>query len=57
VCHVALVAGEGGVQRSQLVDWYLKEIEADIEDTEELVAKKILVEKIVERLVHHVSVT
>ena len=56
VCVSLLVAtGQGGVKQSQLVDWYLKEIEADIEDTQELIAKKVLVEKIVERLVHHVS--
>lgn len=48
--------GDGGARQSQLINWYLKEIEADIETVEELTAKKLLVEKIVERLVHHVSV-
>lgn len=47
--------GEGGTRKSQLVNWYLKEIEADIDTVEELAAKKGLVEKIVERLVKHVS--
>lgn len=51
------IIGEGGVRQGQLVNWYLTEIQADIETVEELAAKKILVEKIVERLVQHVSVT
>ena len=38
-----------------MVNWYLEEIEEDIENTEELVDKKTLVEKIIERLVHHVD--
>lgn len=44
------------MRQSDLVNWYLKEIEADIETMQELAAKKLLVEKIVERLVHHVGV-
>lgn len=52
---VTCYAGGEGVRRSELVDWYLKEIEQDIETIEELTSKKILVEKIIERLMHHVS--
>ena len=48
---------DSGVRRSDLVNWYLKEIEADIESEAELVDKEVLVEKVVYRLVHHVSST
>ena len=47
---------EGGMRRGELVDWYLKEVEADIETIEELAEKKVLVEKVMDRLVQHVSV-
>lgn len=50
-----LLSGESGSRQSEVVNWYLKEVEADIETVQELAAKKILVEKIVERLVKHVS--
>lgn len=45
----------GGVRQSELVNWYLKEVEEEIESVEELSEKKLLVEKIIERLVQHVS--
>ena len=43
------------MHRSELVNWYLKEIESDIDSEEELVKKKNLCEKIIYRLVSHVS--
>ncbi len=48
--------GEGGARQSQLINWYLKEIEAELDSVEEVKSKKLLVEKIVERLVQKVSV-
>ena len=45
----------GGVRQSELINWYLGEMEAEMETLEEVAAQKLLVEKIVERLVHHVS--
>ena len=44
-----------GLRRSGLVSWYLKEIEAEIETEAELIEKKTVVEKVIDRLVHHVS--
>lgn len=44
-----------GTRRSELVNWYLKEIESEIETEQELIEKKTLVEKIIYRLTHHVS--
>ena len=50
-----LVSDEGGVRQEELVNWYLKEIESEIETVQELTDKKLLVEKVIDRLVHHVS--
>lgn len=44
-----------GLRRSELVGWYLKEIESEIDSEAELIEKKTIVEKVIERLVHHVS--
>ena len=46
---------DGGVRQDELVNWYLKEIEGEIETVQELTDKKLLVEKVIDRLVHHVS--
>ena len=43
------------MRRGELLNWYLKEVEADIETIEELAEKKVLVEKVIDRLVQHVS--
>ena len=42
------------MRQSQLVNWYLSEIEGDIDSVEMLAEKKVLVEKVIERLTHHV---
>ena len=44
-----------GTRQGELVNWYLGEIEGDIDSVEMLAEKKVLVEKVVERLIHHVS--
>lgn len=44
-----------GTKRSDLINWYLNEISGDIDSEAELVEKKIMVEKVLDRLVHHVS--
>lgn len=46
---------DAGTRQNDLVNWYLKEVEADIESIKELSEKKVLVEKVIDRLVHHVS--
>jgi len=45
---------DSGVRRSQLVEWYLTEIQAEIDTEAEFVEKKNVVEKVIYRLVHHV---
>ncbi len=43
------------MRQSQLVNWYLKELSEEIESVDELAERKLLVEKVIERLVQHVS--
>ncbi|TNN48217.1 Zygotic DNA replication licensing factor mcm6-B [Liparis tanakae] len=46
---------EDELKKSAVVNWYLKEIESEIDSEEELVNKKGLIEKVLHRLVHYVS--
>ncbi|XP_069062648.1 maternal DNA replication licensing factor mcm6-like [Pleurodeles waltl] len=41
------------LRRSDLVNWYLKEMESEIETEVELILKKGLIEKVIHRLVHY----
>ncbi|WAR04641.1 MC6ZB-like protein [Mya arenaria] len=42
-----------GLRRSNLISWYLGEMESEIESEAELVEKKNVIEKVLDRLVHH----
>ncbi|XP_044262002.1 DNA replication licensing factor Mcm6 [Tribolium madens] len=44
---------EEGIRRSDLVEWYLNLIAEDIESEEELLEKKELIEKVIDRLIYH----
>ncbi len=46
---------EEELKKSAVVNWYLKELESEIDTEEELVNKKGLIEKVLHRLVHYVS--
>lgn len=50
-------AGEGGegLRRSDVVSWYLEQVADQIDTEEELVERKALVEKVIDRLTYHVS--
>jgi DNA replication licensing factor MCM6 len=48
--------GDGGVKRSDLVKWYLLEHEEEIDSEEELLMRKMLVEKVIDRLIEHDNV-
>jgi len=55
---VFLFAEEGsseGLKRSDVVAWYLEQVQDVIESEEELLEKKALVEKVIDRLIYHVS--
>lgn len=45
------------MRRSELIGWYLKEIESEIDSEAELIERKTVVEKVIERLVHHVCIS
>lgn len=45
-----------GVRQSDLVTWYLEQIGDDIENEDELIERKTLIEKVIDRLIHHDSV-
>lgn len=44
--------GGEGLRRSDLIDWYLGEIGDDIESEDELLQRKGLIEKVIDRLIH-----
>lgn len=44
-----------GVHKSNIVEWYLNLIADQIESEDELLAKKELIEKVIERLIYTVS--
>jgi DNA replication licensing factor MCM6 len=44
-----------GLKRSDVVAWYLEQVQDQIETEEELVERKALVEKVIDRLIYHVS--
>ncbi|KAM9428090.1 DNA replication licensing factor MCM6-like [Salvelinus alpinus] len=44
---------EEELKKSAVINWYLKEMESEIDSEEELVNKKGLIEKVLHRLVHY----
>lgn len=44
---------EEELKKTAVVNWYLKEIESEIDSEEELINKKGLIEKVIHRLVHY----
>ncbi|XP_063058420.1 MCM6 minichromosome maintenance deficient 6, like [Engraulis encrasicolus] len=44
---------ESSLKKSELINWYLGEMEGEIDSEAELVAKKSLIEKVIHRLVHY----
>lgn len=44
-----------GLKRSDIVNWYLQECADDIESEEDLIERKSLAEKVLDRLCYHVS--
>lgn len=46
---------DGGLLRSGIINWYLEQIEDQINDESELLEKKSFIEKILDRLIYNVS--
>ncbi|XP_018089621.1 zygotic DNA replication licensing factor mcm6-A isoform X1 [Xenopus laevis] len=44
---------ETSQRRSELMNWYLKEIESEIDSEEELINRKQIIDKVIHRLVHY----
>ncbi|XP_065606364.1 DNA replication licensing factor MCM6 [Cyrtonyx montezumae] len=44
---------DSSLKKSELINWYLKEIESEIESEEELINKKRIIEKVIHRLTHY----
>ncbi|NXP71725.1 MCM6 factor, partial [Ramphastos sulfuratus] len=44
---------DSALKKSELINWYLKEIESEIESEEELINKKKIIEKVIHRLTHY----
>nr|AAC41267.1 zygotic DNA replication factor MCM6b [Xenopus laevis] len=44
---------ETSQRKSELINWYLKEIESEIDSEEELVNRKQIIDKVIHRLVHY----
>uniref|UniRef100_A0A4W6C558 DNA replication licensing factor MCM6 n=1 Tax=Lates calcarifer TaxID=8187 RepID=A0A4W6C558_LATCA len=53
VLHLRRAEEEEELKKSAVVNWYLKEIESEIDSEEELVNKKGMIEKVIHRLVHY----
>lgn len=52
---ILLIMPDGeSLRRSEVVNWYLKELESEIETEEELAHQKFIVDKVLDRLIHHV---
>lgn len=49
-----LAEDESALKKSEVVNWYLKEIESEIDSEIELINKKTMIEKVIYRLVHYV---
>ncbi|XP_062409542.1 MCM6 minichromosome maintenance deficient 6, like [Sardina pilchardus] len=41
------------LKKSELINWYLKELEGEIDSEAELIAKKSLIERVIHRLIHY----
>lgn len=48
---------DSGLRKSELVEWYLGEMEAEMESEDDVIQRKTLAEKVIYRLIHHVSLS
>ncbi len=54
-CVLDISDEASGTRKSELVNWYLKEMESEIDSEAELLGRKQLCDKVIYRLIHHVS--
>ncbi|XP_053675858.1 DNA replication licensing factor Mcm6 [Anopheles nili] len=46
-------AEQEGISKTQLINWYLGQVEDQLETVEELTERKMLIEKVIDRLIYH----
>lgn len=46
-------ADTDGMHRSDIVNWYLEQISEQIDTEDELIERKTLIEKVIDRLIYH----
>lgn len=46
----------GGIRKSELVAWYLDQIQEQIDSSEELLDRKNFIEKVIDRLIYNVCI-
>lgn len=44
-----------GIKKSHIIGWYLRLIEDQLESEDDLIEKKEMIEKVIDRLIYHVS--
>ncbi|XP_041779036.1 DNA replication licensing factor Mcm6 [Anopheles merus] len=42
-----------GISKTELINWYLSQVEDQLESVEELMERKVLIEKVIDRLIYH----
>lgn len=47
---------KGGIRKSELIAWYLDQIQDQLDSEEELLDRKNFIEKIIDRLTYHVCI-
>jgi len=47
---------KGGIRKSELIAWYLDQIQDQLDSEEELLERKNFIEKIIDRLTYHVCI-
>lgn len=50
-----ITENQEGIHRSNVIEWYLNLVADQIESEDELIEKKELIEKVIDRLIYHVS--
>lgn len=44
---------DAGMKKIEIINWYLEQVQDQIETEEELIARKTLIEKVIDRLINH----
>ncbi|KAL5279336.1 MCM6 family protein [Megaselia abdita] len=47
------VGSDTGMKKIEIINWYLEQVADQIETEEELIARKTLIEKVIDRLINH----